>query len=57
MKEDSQEFGIQYTRNNDDEEKFFDRVTEEMQLASMDLAGYPAQVFAEMKAEDTQHRS
>ena len=45
IKEDSFETRNKHTHNDDDEGKFFDRVSEEIQMAAMKILGFPDQGF------------
>ena len=52
VREDAITFGRMMALTSEDEEKFFDRVSLEVQLAVLTILGFPAQGFLEMKAEE-----
>ena len=45
------------SKNREDEEKFFDRITLEMQIASMRTTGFTKQGYVEFKAKDMVNRT
>jgi hypothetical protein len=51
-REDAITFGRMMGLTSEDEEKFFDRVSLEVQLAVLTILGFPAEGFLEMKAEE-----
>lgn len=57
IKEDALQHGKTYIKLDEDEERFFDRVTLDMQLAALLRLGCPPQGYVEMKAEDLLHRT
>ena len=52
IREDAITFGRMMSLTSEDEEKFFDRVSLEVQLAVLTILGFPAEGFLEMKAEE-----
>jgi hypothetical protein len=52
VREDAITFGRMMALTSEDEEKFFDRVSLEVQLAVLTILGFPAEGFLEMKAEE-----
>ena len=51
-REDALSFGRYMALTAEDEEKFFDRVSLEVQLAVMFILGFPMEGLLEMKAEE-----
>ena len=56
MKEDIIQYDKIAARQDEDVEKFFDRIHLEIQLAAMIIAGFPNEGYIEFKAEDLYHR-
>jgi hypothetical protein len=52
MREDAVSFGRYMALTSEDEEKFFDRVSLEVQLAVLFILGFPLEGFLEMKSEE-----
>jgi len=46
MKEDAEEFGKAFIKIEMDEEKFFDRISTELQIAAMLIIGFPDEGLA-----------
>ena len=56
MKEDAEEAGTSFLRLEQDEQKFFDRISLAMQLAAMICFGFPEEGYMEFKCEDVTDR-